>query len=67
MWKKYLIKPPGKSRYWGIEFSPSSKRRNDQNVQIPDLGAIPVATPMIIQGLSAYHPHDQPKLLSKAI
>jgi hypothetical protein len=26
MWEKYLIKPPDKSRYWGLQFSPLSKR-----------------------------------------
>lgn len=66
MWQKYLIKV-GKSRYWGIQLTPRTTRHNDQSFQLLDLGTVPVATPKIIEGLSAYHPDDQPKLLRKAV
>eukprot|EP00798_Chlamydomonas_sp_ICE-L_P008006 gene8006-1235_t len=66
MWQKYLIKV-GKSRYWGIQLTPRTTRHNDQSFQLLDFGTVPVATPKIIEGLSAYHPDDQPKLLRKAV
>lgn len=67
MFQKYLIQPPGKSRYWGIKFTPATGRYKDKTFQLLDLSTVPVKTPSIIEGLSAYHNDDIPKLLKKAV
>lgn len=63
MWKNYLIKPPGCSRYWGIKKTPATGRYKDKPLQLLDIRYVHVATPSIITGLNAYHANDSPSLL----